>query len=214
MREAINNNPLVQIGLIALLGIGVAFLLMTRVLKEETKTPTEGSAPATGTEAPAAPAGGAAPAAGTQAPAAPSEPAEPVVPPATEAPTTEFTAGPGLPEKVVDAYDDGDTVVLLITRKGGIDDNGMRKIVELTTKQTKGDVTVIQSLAREIAKYSRITQGVDVDRVPAMIVLGPKKVSGDVPHASVSYGFRGPGSVQQAIDDAAYEGKEIPYFPE
>jgi hypothetical protein len=211
VRQALNNNPLVQIGLIALLGIGVAFLLMTRVLNQgdnQNQEATPGAAPPAAA-VPAAPATAPAPA-DDAAPA----PADPAAPPAGEAPASTFTAGPGLPEKVVDAYDDGGTVVLLLTRKGGIDDSGMRKIVDFTARRTKGDVTVFQSLAREIAKYSRITQGVDVDRVPAMIVLSPKKVSGEVPVASVSYGFRGPESVQQAIDDAAYEGKELPYFPE
>jgi hypothetical protein len=200
---------MVQIGLIAVLAIGVAFLLMTRVINRDS-----GAEEATTT--PGAPATGAAPAPttpATEAPAAPA-PTDPAVPPAaSEPPTSEFAAGPGLPSKVVDAYEDGDTVVLLITRKGGIDDNAMRKIVDFTSKR-ENEAAVFELLAREIAKYSRVAQGVEVDRVPAMIVLSPKSVSGDLPVATVSYGFRGPNSVKQAIDDAAYDGKQIPYFPE
>jgi hypothetical protein len=52
------------------------------------------------------------------------------------------------------------------------------------------------------SRYARITQGVNVDRVPALIVLQPRKLTKGVPVATVSYWFRGPESVAQAIDDA------------
>ena len=109
-------------------------------------------------------------------PAAPTDPAEPAP---TDTPATEFVPGPGLPGKVVSAYAKGDTVVILITRKEGIDDDVMRSTVN--TFDGKDGVTLFDTLAREIADYSRVTQGVDVDRVPAMIVLSPRKVSGEVP---------------------------------
>ncbi len=55
----------------------------------------------------------------------------------------------------------------------------------------------------------------DLDRVPALLVLAPRKVSGDgLPVATVSYGFRGYDSVRQAVRDADYEGKALPYHPE
>lgn len=209
MRKAINSNPIVQIGLIAVLGIIVAFLLMTRVLNRE-ETPAD---PAATTPTATAPAAGA-PAAPTDVGAAPAAPAAGAgVPPSTTAPPVgSFEAGPGLPPKIVDAHDDGDTVVLLISRKEGIDDEVMRK----TVKEFKNDkgVAFFDALALDIAKYSRVAQGVDVNRVPALIVLSPKRLSGDVPIASISYGFRGPKSVKQAIADAGYDGKSVPYFPE
>ena len=35
-----------------------------------------------------------------------------------------------------------------------------------------------------------------------------------MPAATVSYGFRGPASVEQALEDALYKGpKDIPYYP-
>jgi hypothetical protein len=210
LREALNKNPLVQIGFIAVLGVGVVFLLMTN-LKQEKKNPTDltTAPPATGT-APAAPAPADAPA--PTAPADPAAPTDPAEPAPTDTPATEFVPGPGLPGKVVTAYAKGDTVVILITRKEGIDDDVMRTTVN--TFDGKDGVTLFDALARDIADYSRVTQGVDVDRVPAMIVLSPRKVSGDVPTASVSYGFRGPKSVEQAIADAGFEGEAVPYFPQ
>jgi hypothetical protein len=69
--------------------------------------------------------------------------------------------------------------------------------------------------AKNISKYSRIVSGVDVDRVPALVVISPKRLThGGLPSASVSYGFRGPKSVVQAVEDAEYTGKtNLPYYP-
>jgi hypothetical protein len=45
-------------------------------------------------------------------------------------------------------------------------------------------------------------------------VVRPRDLSGGVPQASVSYGFRGPDSVEQAVRDALYDGKSnLPYYP-
>jgi hypothetical protein len=214
LRESLNKNPMVQIGIIGLLAVGVAFLLMTRVINRDTGGADEPAAtettPATTPADTAAPPAAGAPA--TEAPAVPAPTDSAVPPPATEAPAAEFAAGPGLPGKVVDAYENGDTVVLLVSRKDGIDDDAMRKTVNRFAGE--GNVAFFDTLARGIADYSRVAQGVDVDRVPALIVLSPKSVSGDVPSASVSYGFRGPDSVKQAIADAGFEGRDVPYFPE
>ena len=70
--------------------------------------------------------------------------------------------------------------------------------------------------AKGIAKYSRITQGVEVERVPAIVVIRPKKYAdGGLPEASVSYGYRGPQSIAQAVRDANYGGRsDLPYYPE
>ena len=209
MRQALNNNPLMQIGLLAVLAIVVVFLFMTRLKGDEppaTEERTPTASDVASTPAPVAPAADAG-----AAPAVP--PADAAAPPAVaEPPAGSFEAGPGLPAKIVDAHDDGDTVVLLISRKEGIDDEVMRK----TVKRFKddGNVAFFDALALDIGKYSRVAQGVDVNRVPALIVLSPRRLSGPVPTASISYGFRGPKSVEQAIADAGYDGKSVPYFPE
>ena len=68
--------------------------------------------------------------------------------------------------------------------------------------------------AGHIARYARITQGVDVNRVPALIVLGRAPHATGRPTATVSYGFRGPDSVDQAVRDALYKGPtNLPYYP-
>lgn len=203
MRQALNSNPLAQVGAIALLGVVVAFLMLTR-LKGDDPPPADGGAPAP-TDAAVA---------GTAPPAAPGsvpvDPAAPVAPGA--APTGEFVTGPGLPAKVVDAYDRGDSVVILITRAGGIGDEQLRSISNRLSGES--GVSFFHSFARDVADFSRITEGADIDRVPALIALSPRNVSGNGPPvATVSYGFRGYESVRQAVRDAAYEGKSLSYDP-
>ena len=64
-----------------------------------------------------------------------------------------------------------------------------------------------------IARYATIAQGVDVDRVPALVVLRPKRLDHGVATASVHYGFQSPESVVQAVVDAGYKGPTLDYHP-
>jgi hypothetical protein len=203
VRKALNENQLVQIGAIAVLAVIVGFLLLTRVMNHgaSSETPPATDASAT-TAAPATPA---APAVATPTTAAPS--------PAPVAGREGFVAGPGLPKEVVDAYDSGKTVVLLVVREQGIDDKALALVS--TALATRPEVKLSAFPAKQISKYSRIASGVDVDRVPALVVISPKKLAhGGLPNAAVSYGFRGPKSVLQAVKDAEYKGKtNLPYYP-
>jgi hypothetical protein len=102
--------------------------------------------------------------------------------------------------------------VLLIVRPGSIDDRLVRGSVE----SLSGDsgVAVFVADAKDVARYSRITQGVGVDRTPALVVIRPRKESGTTPQAQVSYGFRNSQSVVQAVHDALYSGRDnLPYSP-
>ena len=209
MRKAINENQVVLIGILVVVA---GFLFMTRIAGggEESSTPaaTTPAAPTPTTTTPAAKADSAPPAAETQAGSQPE--------PSTEAPAggDAFVAGPGLPEPVAAAYDRGETVVLLVVRQRGIDD---RKVeADVRSRAGLGDTALFVTRAKGIAKYSRIAQGVQVDRVPAMVVIQPKRLTeGPLPEASVSYGYRGPQSIEQAVRDALYEGREnIPYYPQ
>ena len=207
MRKALNENPVVQVVMIGILIVIVGFLFMTRIAGQNSPpAEEEATTDATATAAPAVgvPAVPAAPVAG--APTVP--PAEAVAPPGAE-----FVAGPGLPKAVVDAYEGGDIVVLLIV-SDGIDDRKVEAAVR--SQEGHADVALFVSKARDIADYARITQGVDVDRVPALVVIRPKTFSeGPLPEATVSYGYRGPQSIQQAVRDANYKGRDdIPSYPE
>ena len=65
----------------------------------------------------------------------------------------------------------------------------------------------------KIARYAAITQGVKVERVPALIVIRPKHLDHGVPIASVSYGFQSLESIVQAVFDARYRGPTLSYHP-
>ena len=97
--------------------------------------------------------------------------------------------------------------MLLIVREGGIDDRLVR--------QLGGRLSATRAWrssspgANEIARYSRITQGVGVSQVPALVVVRPRRLSGiGARRHSVSYGFRNSQAVVQAVHDALYSGKD------
>jgi hypothetical protein len=219
MRRAINENPAVQAALVGVMVILFAFLLFTRVLNRDSgpaatepaattqAAGAESTAGATATPAPEA----AAPETATAEPAVPEATTTPT-PPAGAMPTGEFVPGKGLPRNVVEAYRDNNVVALLVVRERGIEDKPVKSAVE--TLRGRSDVEVFVTGAKDIARYSQITQGVNVSRVPALVVIRPKKLNGDVPEATVSYGFRSRKSVLQAVSDAKYDGRKVPYHPE
>jgi hypothetical protein len=218
-----NQNPVIQVLMIGGLAIVVGFLLLTRVMgggsdtaATATTTPaTPTTDPATGavpaTAAPPAAVPAPAPAAVPDATAgttAPTVPPAPVVPAAPSA----FKAGPGLPAGLVAAHQNGLTVALLVSRYHGVDDHKLRPIVRALRGQS--DVALFTTSVYNVSRYSRVTSGVDLSRVPALIVIQPEKGKSDAPpKATVSYGFRGPESVTQAIHDARYKGPTLPYYP-
>ena len=136
------------------------------------------------------------------------------VPPATAAtPAGKLVAGSGLPKPVAAAYADGKAIVLFVFTHRGIDDAAMGSSVERL--RARSDLAVFITRASRIARYARITEGVDVNRVPALIVVRPRKLNHGVPTASVSYGFRGPDTVDQVVRDALYNGPtNLPYYPQ
>ena len=222
MRKALNENPVAQIAVLGVLVVVVGFLLLTRMGSKSggessATSPTASGAPATSDDSSTVPSTGA----GTTPPAtssdeAPSTPSGGATVPPTgsvsDAAVGKFVAGPGLPASVVKAYADDKTVVLLVLRHRGIDDDQLRRnVVRL---RGRSDLALFVTNAGRIARYSRITQGVSVDRVPALIVLRPRHLTHGTPTASVSYGVRGPESVDQAIRNALYKGpSNLPYYP-
>lgn len=222
MRQALNDNPVVQAAVVGVLALVVGFVLVTRV--------AGGGA---GSDEPA-PAPTPAPAGGESVAGAGSDVDPEVAADATGAAIEEirsgdaegafeavagaatsggFEAGPGLPEKVVEAYDDGKAVAVLITRKPGIEDKRLRAMVSRI--EAVGSVAVFHSYAQGVARYSRVTGGVDLSRVPALVVIRPRDESeGGIPVASVKYGFRDAASAEQAVRDALYDGRrDFPYNP-
>lgn len=211
MRQALNENPMVQMAVLVLCGVVLAFIVFTSVLKKD-----DSSVAATSTTAdPAAATAAVDPAAATATPD-PAAVAPATTPPAetgTVAPPAgsgEIEAGDGLPKDVLAAYEGGKAIALVVIDPKSEDSF---KWVRATKDLNEDDVKVFVVEVDDIAKYSRITQGVSVSRTPALIVVTPRKLSGGVPMATVTYGFRSPQSAKQAINDAFYEGGNVPAYP-
>lgn len=192
MRDKLNENPIAQVALIGVLLVVVLVFFMKSMGGGEE-----------GEEAPAAEASAALEegTGGVEA-GTPAVPAGvPAVPMVTSPP----------PADVVDAYESGSTVALIFVHDGGIDD----RLVRDTSAQLASlpGVAIFVVPASEISRYAAITEGVGVERVPALVVIRPKRVEGAVPTASVSYGFQNGESVVQAVIDAGYEGPTVDYHP-
>lgn len=191
MREKLNDNPLAQAAVIGVLLLAAAVFLM-------------GGMGGKGEEEEGSAEGGGAPAVSV----ASTEAGSPTdLPP----PSTGVGAPPPLPRPLTSAYEAGDTVVLLFVRDGGIDDRRVTGAVD-SLGSMAGVATFVVPASR-IARYAAIAQGADVNRVPALVVVSPKRVSSGPPQASVHYGFQSFQSAEQAVIDAGYEGPTLPYHP-
>ena len=199
MREKINSNPLAQVVLIGVLLVFAGFFAMTSMGggEEDAETTTTAS---TTVETPAGTASVTATL--TTPTGTPAVPATPGAVPVAPRP---------LPRAVTAAWSADKTVVLLFVRDGGIDD----RLVKATVGRLGAlpDAAVFVVPAGRIARYAAIAQGVDVDRVPALVVMRPKRLDEGIPTASVHYGFQSPQSVVQAVIDAGYKGRTVPYHP-
>jgi hypothetical protein len=206
VREKLNENPAAQVVLIAVLVVAGAFFFISRSGGgEEAETaPTEATVGVAGTSA-----------VGTATGATPGEAVEGAIESAVEtasvsaAPTS--LPAPPPPAPVAAAYDTGKTVVLLIVHDGGIDDEQVQQAASQLSSLP--GVAFFTVPAKQIYRYAAITVGLDVNRVPALVVMRPKALSEGTPQASVDYGFQTAQSVLQAVRDAAYDGREITYHP-
>jgi hypothetical protein len=115
------------------------------------------------------------------------------------------------PKAVTAAYDAGDTVVLLIVREGGIDDQMVKD--DTSALSSIPDVTLFVVPSQQIVRYAAITEGAGVNRVPALVVVRPKALSNGTPTASVTYGYQDAEGVVQAVTDARYKGRTLTYHP-
>jgi hypothetical protein len=210
VRDKLNNSPAAQIGLVVVLIAAAAFMFLKPGGGEEGEeaAPTEATVSVAGTEA-----------TGTATAATPGEAVEGAVEGAVEAASAETSSAaiastipvPPMPMPVAAAYDADKIVVLLVVHDGGIDDRLVARSVDLL--KALPDVAVFVVPAKRIAHYAAITLGADVEQVPALLVMRPRRLSGGVPQASVNYGFQTPQSVVQAVVDAGYKGPEATYHP-
>ncbi len=210
MREKLNSDPKAQVGLVVLLVVAAAFMLLKGGGEEEGEevAATEATVAVAGTEA-----------TGTATAATPGEAVEGAVEGALEAAgeTAAVSAAAGPmptvppPRPLALAYDADKTVVLLVVHRGGIDDALVTRSSRLL--EAHPDVALFVVPAERIARYASVTVGLDVNRVPALVVMKPKSLSGGTPQASVDYGFQTPQGIVQAVLDASYDGPEATYHP-
>lgn len=214
MREKLNNDPRTQIIVLAVAAVIFAVVMFTMVLGGEEAAPPPVTDPATGAVVPAgaAPVDTVDPATGLPAPTgtvpATPDPATTPDPGAADG----LLPGKGLPEDVLVAYARGKALALIVVDPKGLADSKLEAYTEQLG--TRSDVEAFVVDVKDIADYARITQGVSVSRAPALVVVTPRDKAGDVPTASVSYGFRSPESVEIALEDALYDGKPVSSFPE
>jgi hypothetical protein len=195
MREKLNENPMAQVGLVAVLLVVAAVFLLGKMGGGSEEEGEEAGAPT-----PAATAAIAAAATGPNAQL-------PQLPP----PETGPGAAPPLPRPVVAAFEANRTVVLLFVRSGGIDDRLTLNAVKRLEGMAGVSPFVVQ--ADQIARYVSIAQGVRVNRLPALVVVRPRHLDDGVATASVQYGFQSAESVVQAVVDAGYKGPTLAYHP-
>lgn len=211
MRKALNENPMVQL---AVLGVGVLVLAVIMLSSfggddEEAVEPPEAATPAASESAagetatpPPAPAAAPPPAPGAPAPGAPAPSATP--PPAATGEVDSLSPGKGLPEDVLVAYARNKAIALLVVNPNATSDKTVKGYVKRLGGRNDVEVFVVK--AKNIARYSRITQGVAVSRTPALVVIRPRDKSEEVRTATVAYGFRGGKSVETALEGALYTG--------
>lgn len=197
MREKLNNNPTAQIAVIGILVIAAGFFLLMKGGGGESEAATT---PETATTATLEPEAGV-----TEAGA------EAAVPTANIAALSSAVQLPPLPAAVLRAYKSSKTIALLVVRGGGVDDRFVAAAAR--SLESLSDVDLIVVRAEHIARYAAITLGLDVERVPALIVVRPRQLSGGDLRATVSYGYQSPQSLVQAVLDASYEGPEPAYHP-
>jgi len=195
MREQLNSNPLVQLAVVGVLLLGVAVFIMSSGGGGEEEAPATTEATTSVAET------------GTTEATGEGESLSSALSAVDQAAAT----APPLPSPVLAAWKANQTLVLLFVRDGGIDD----RLVKTATDGLSGfgDAVVFVVPAAKISRYAAITEGVGVDRVPALVVVTPKHLKKTVPTASVSYGFQSSQSVAQAVIDAGYKGKTLDYHP-
>lgn len=199
MRQKLNENPVAQIVLVAVLLVAGGFLLLTSMSGGEESGAESSPAAAETTEAVTSevPTGTEAGIVGT---------------PSASATAVSAPSERSLPQAVETAYEEGSTIVLLIVHDGGIDDHLVATAAEVL--EATPDVAFFSAYVSHIARYAPITGPLGVNQAPALIVIRPRHLNGGAAApATVTYGFQSAGDIRQAVRDATYNGPQLTYAP-
>jgi hypothetical protein len=206
MREKLNENPIAQVGLIAVLVVVAIVMFISSSGGGEESEEASGETVATVNGVTAT---GSTPGEAVEGAVESLEEGAVAGVSSAEAPAS--IPPPPPPKPLVTAYESGKTVVLLIVDKGSTDSAFTARSSQLLAPYSGVSLFIVS--AKEIARYAAITVGLDVNRVPALVVMKPKKLSGGTPQATVNYGIQTPQTVVQAVLDANYHGRELTYHP-
>jgi hypothetical protein len=208
VRDALNNNPIAQVGAVLVLVALAAFMFLKPGGGGEEESAAAGPTVASVNGV-------------TATGATPGEAVESAVEGALETGAVASAAGtsamptsvpaPPPPRELTAAYDADKTVVLLVVHDGGIDDRLTAAAATVLTAMP--EVALIPVPVRQLSRYAAVTVGLDLNRVPAVVVMKPKRLSGGIPQATVDYGFQTPETLVQAVRDASYNGPEATYHP-
>jgi hypothetical protein len=200
MREKLNENQAAQIALIAVLLLVAGYFVMSAM-----------GGGSSGSSAAAEPSGeGASATASSASGPSSSAAAEPTLAAATSG--VAAPAGQPLPKAVDEAYENGETVALLVYRPGGIDDHRLAEAASVLGHMS--GVAYFSTSVDKVARYSAITGPLGVNGAPALIVVQPRHLSeGGAATATVDYGFQGAADIRQDVIDARYNGPELTYAP-
>lgn len=196
LRERINGDPKLQIGLGVVLVIIVAFILLHKGGGEEaeavTEEPVAASVEGAPTEETALALGG-------------------------ESALTTFdlgTAGPALPKKISAAYGADKTVAVLFVHDGSVDDRLVKRYSKSVAGSESGSgFKLFVVPVKQIGRYASLTLALGVQRVPALIVLRRKSLSQGGAEGTVLYGYQAPARIRRTVQDASYKGPPGSYHP-
>ena len=197
LRERINSDPKLQIGIGVVLLLVVGFLLLGKGGGDESEGEAVVEGPVAGAVVEEAPLGAEA-ASSTEG---------------SVAAISSSVPAPPLPPAVAAAYEANDVVGVLFVRDGGIDDKLVKRYANLVRAAASGTVKLWVVPVKEIAKYGAVTLGLGVQRVPAFVFLRPKSLSEGGIQGSVLYGYQTPANIIQALADATYDGPDGSYHP-
>jgi hypothetical protein len=202
LRERINSDPKLQIGIGAVLLLLVAFVFLGKGGGSEEAATEEPTAAVSESGVSIEP--GVVEAAGVG-----SEPSLTAL--------SASVPAPPMPVKVTRAYNKGKVVTVLFVHDGGIDDRLVQKYATLlrnsVSAKYRHELAFFVVPAKKIANWGAITLGLGIQRVPAFVVLRPKKLSGATPQGTVLYGYQTPPTIAQEIADSIYRGPEAAYHP-
>lgn len=195
MREKLNENPIAQVVLVGVLLVVAAVFLLGKMgggSEEEAESAESPAANAAVASVETELETGGQP---IKLPAPGSGPGSPPAP----------------PRPVVSAFNAGDTVAILFVRDGGIDDHLVARAARRLEAMSRVAVFLVPT--HQLARYVSIAEGVELNRVPALVVIRPKGLDHGFDTASVHYGFQSSESIVQAVVDARYRGGTLAYHP-